>query len=86
VNDVSEGVANEGYVLTCSSYVKGDGVKLVIRECDDVWETMHDCAMKDAARIEREVTAKFNRIVAEENVPQWKKETEEVLKRNIEYE
>ena len=79
---VSENIKKKGYVLTCSSYIVGDGVKLELGKNSDVWEETYKTQQEseETKRVGVEASAKLLRLVAESDVPKWKRETEETLK------
>jgi hypothetical protein len=80
---MSKAVKKAGYLLTCSSFVVGNGLKVQLGVNDGVWNDMYRLRMQDdaAVRVARDAMARVIRLVAEENIPKWKRETEEVLKR-----
>ena len=69
-------------MLTCSSYILGDGVELELDVCDDAWReiytdrTMHD---EEGERIRNEAVAKTIRMANEKNYYKWSKTTEKLL-------
>jgi len=73
-----------GYVLTCSSFVVGDGVKLELGRNDDIWTEVYSDRLMgdDMERIGMEARAKLLRRVAEQNVQKWAKETEKALRQS----
>jgi hypothetical protein len=79
---MSKAVKKAGYVLTCSSFVVGDGVKVQLGEHNHAWNAMYRLRMSDdaAVRVGREAMARVIRRSAEANVSKWKRETEQVLK------
>ena len=80
---MSKAVKKAGYLLTCSSFVVGNGLKVQLGVNDRVWNDMYRFRMQDdaAVRVAREAMARVIRLVAEENITKWKKETEEILKK-----
>jgi ferredoxin len=76
---MSQHVAKEGYVLTCSSYLTGSGVHLTLGENHQVWEDVYKLRLEDE-RLALETMARIIRRNAEQNVEKWAKETEEVLR------
>ena len=81
---VSNDLAKQGYVLTCSSFVVGDGLKLELGQNADVWEETYRKPYEsiDTQKAGIEARAKLLRLVAESDVPKWTKETEETLKKS----
>lgn len=79
---LSEEVRGLGYVLTCSSYVEGDGVKLDLGSNSDAWEDVHTSRLQspETERTGLAAQAKLMRLTAEGNVPRWVQKTEEALK------
>jgi hypothetical protein len=77
---LSEWVANEKYVLTCSSYLEGNGVHLQLCENHLVWNAVykHQHESDENEQIARESMASMIRKSAERNVDEWTKRTEEV--------
>jgi len=72
------------FVLTCSSYVEGDGVHLELGKCDSAWIEAYRTGIEsdeETQRIARESVARAIRKGAERNVAAWKARTEEVLRR-----
>jgi ferredoxin len=82
---ISEFVRKEGYIVTCSSYVVGDGVQIVLGENHNAWtEIYKDRVENDQARfLGWAAMARSRRLGDEKNVPRWKKETETVLKDGV---
>ena len=81
---VSDLLQSSDYVLTCSSFVKGDGVEILLGENSQLWEEMyHGRFVSEEARTTKlETVAKLHRLRAESNVPRWTAETEELLDRS----
>ena len=81
---VSDILQSSDYVLTCSSFIIGDGVEIVLGENSKVWdEVYHRRFTSDESRTTTlETIAKLYRLRAERNVPKWTLETEETLKRS----
>jgi len=82
---LSERAATRGFVLTCSSYLSGDGVHLELGENHRVWDEMYRKRLEeseDTQRIAREAVARVMRRGAERNVLEWAKETEEALRKS----
>ena len=78
---MSREVNKAGYLLTCSSFVVGDGLKIQLGENDSVWKAMYKERLEDerAVHIGRAAKARVIRRAAENNVPKWTKQTERVL-------
>lgn len=78
---MSREVKKAGYLLTCSSFVVGDSLKVQLGEKEEVWENMYRERLEDerAVHIGRVAKARVIRRAAESNVPKWTKQTEEVL-------
>lgn len=79
---MSKEARKRGYILTCSSFVAGDGVKLEIGANQEAWEELYLSRLEEESTQEagRAAVAKVIRMSAERNVEDWKEETEEVLK------
>ena len=56
VDDISRSIDEEGYVLTCSSYVIGSGLKLELFQNEDSWRFMHTGVKKDISKLGMEVS------------------------------
>mmetsp|Transcript_37878 Transcript_37878/g.55810 ORF Transcript_37878/g.55810 Transcript_37878/m.55810 type:complete len:265 (-) Transcript_37878:405-1199(-) len=72
----------KGFVLTCSSYVVGEGVKLDLGLNHEAWDELYSDRLKgdDADRIGLEAIAKLHRLTAENNIQKWREELEKQLK------
>eukprot|EP00978_Attheya_sp_CCMP212_P023327 scaffold71216_cov42-Attheya_sp.AAC.1 len=87
-NGLSPGIATtmdrQGYVLTCSSYVVGDGIKLDLGRNDDAWTSIYQDRLEgpEMEAISQRARAKLLRLTAEQNVPKWTKETESALEKS----
>mmetsp|Transcript_3702 Transcript_3702/g.8352 ORF Transcript_3702/g.8352 Transcript_3702/m.8352 type:complete len:233 (+) Transcript_3702:106-804(+) len=81
---VSKDLARKGYVLTCSSFVVGEGLKVELGQNADVWEDTYRKRYEnsDSEKVGMHAQAKLLRLVAEGDVPKWTKETEETLERS----
>ena len=81
---VSDKIAELGYMLTCSSYVQGDGLELSLGENHALWDLIYRQRLEsDETQIAaRQAMARVIRKSAERNVPRWKRETEEVLRKS----
>jgi len=80
--EVSDALFEDGkYVLTCSSYVIGDGVKLELGANTLAWDVIYRNRLKneEVERMNLEASAKAMRLAAERNVEQWKLKTERLL-------
>jgi ferredoxin len=80
---ISEEVAKRGYVLTCSSRVVGDGVKIELGENHKVWKAMFSDRLQDEeTQLEgRAAMAKTIRKYDERHYDRWEKETKATLKK-----
>lgn len=78
---MSREVEKAGYLLTCSSFVVSNGLKIRLGENDKVWNDMYKMRLEDerAVHIGRVAKARVIRRAAESNVPKWTKQTERVL-------
>lgn len=78
---MSREVQKAGYLLTCSSFVVGDGLKIELGENNDVWQAMYRTRVEDemAEHIGRAAKARVIRRAAESNVPKWTRQTKKVL-------
>lgn len=81
---VAEALREKGLVLTCSSFVLGNGVHLELGENDQAWQEVYRARLEDedTQRVAREAMARVIRRTAEKNVDSWKEETEEVYERS----
>lgn len=81
---VSREVANRGYILTCSSHVVGDGLKLELGENHNVWDDIYRGRLVDdtAQFVGRAAMAKVIRESDERNIKRWADETEAALKKS----
>ena len=68
-------------MLTCSSFVVGNGLKIQLGEHDDVWNAMYKTRLEDemAEHIGRVAKARVIRRAAESNVRKWTDQTERAL-------
>jgi ferredoxin len=75
---MSKEVAKRGYVLTCSSHVVGDGLKLALGENHRAWNEMYRTRLEEDAvqLVGRAATAKTIRRSDEKNPERWTVETE----------
>lgn len=78
---MSREVQRAGYLLTCSSFVVGNGLKVQLGENEQVWENMYRNRLEDerAVHIGRVAKARVIRKAAESNIPKWAKQTLKVL-------
>lgn len=76
--------SKSAYVLTCSSFVKGDGVHLELAENDRIWNDLYRRRLEseDTRRVGREAMARVIRKHAERNRELWTEETEEMLRKS----
>ena len=75
-------ICERGLVLTCSSYVVGDGVHLELGVCDDAWREVYGQSGvdgDDAERIRADAVAKAMRLADENNLNRWALKTERML-------
>lgn len=81
---LSKAVRDAGFVLTCSSFIVGDGVKIDLAQNDKVWNAMYSSRLHglDAETISRKARARLLRLTAEENVERWALLTEAALKKS----
>jgi ferredoxin len=72
-SEVSKIVADSGHVLTCCSYVQGDGLKLELGENHRVWDTIYRQRFEseETQLIARAAMARVIRKNAERNVEEW---------------
>jgi ferredoxin len=82
--ELSAHVAERGYVLTCSSYLAGNGVVLELGENGSVWLDVFGVRLQDESvqAIARAAVAKTIRHHAERNVEEWTEETEVVFQKS----
>ena len=78
---VGDNLRKKGFVLTCSSYVVGEGVKIELGCQNDAWtetyKTQPESGMPDMGNA---AAAKALRLAAEKDVPKWARDTEKTLK------
>lgn len=78
---VGDNLRKKGFVLTCSSYVVGEGVKIELGQNEAAWtetyQTQPESGMPDMGNA---AAAKALRLAAEKDVPKWAKNTEKTLK------
>jgi ferredoxin len=81
---MSREVVKRGYVLTCSSCVVGEGLKLELGENHRAWNEMYVARLKEEATqlTGRAAMAKTIRLSDEKNVPRWTVETESALEKS----
>jgi ferredoxin len=79
---VGENLRSKGFVLTCSSYVVGVGVKIELGHNDAAWtetyKTQPESGMPDMGNA---AAAKALRLAAEKDVPKWTRDTEKTLEK-----
>jgi len=80
---MSDQARKRGYILTCSSTVRGNGVKLEVGRHDDAWEELYKTRTEDeeTQRAGRAAMAKTIRMHAENHVDEWIDETTETLRK-----
>ena len=80
---VGENLRKNGFVLTCSSYVVGDGVKIELGQNDAAWtqtyKTQPSLGMPDMGNA---AAAKALRLAAEKDVSKWTRDTEKTLEKS----
>ena len=80
---VGENLRKNGFVLTCSSYVVGDGVKIELGQNDAAWtetyKTQPSLGMPDMGNA---AAAKALRVAAEKDVPRWTRDIEKTLEKS----
>ncbi|GKY99334.1 hypothetical protein MPSEU_000888400 [Mayamaea pseudoterrestris] len=83
---LSKDVVNDGFVLTCSSYVNGNGVHLSLSHNSEAWQAMYQGRLlsEETQLSGREAMARVIRQNAERNVDQWIEETEQVYRGDLE--
>jgi ferredoxin len=81
---MSQQAEKRGYILTCSSTIVGDGVKLRIGANHQAWEELYRGRLEEeeSQLTGREAMAKVIRLNAERNVERWADETEEILRKS----
>jgi ferredoxin len=79
---ISSEVQKRGYILTCSSHVVGDGIKLQLDKNHAVWNDIYKVRLEDesAQLAGRIATANVIRLADENNPKRWAVETETALK------
>jgi ferredoxin len=81
---MSKLVRDEGYILTCSTYLHEDGLHLQLNEHHNVWNLIYKSpgrfATASAQLAASSAMAKAIRKSAERNVAEWARQTEQVLK------
>ena len=83
---MSDQAQKRGYILTCSSFVQGDGVKLHIGRNQQAWDELYKDRFEEepTQQAGRAAMAKVIRMNAERNVEEWAQETEEILRKSTE--
>lgn len=78
---IGDNLRRKGFVLTCSSYVVGEGVKIELGQQNDAWtetyKTQPESGMPDMGNA---AAAKALRLASEKDVPKWARKTEKTLK------
>lgn len=80
---LSRHLRESGYVLTCSTYVCGDGASLELGKNQQIWKDIYRQRLESEATqaVVRAAVAKTMRQCAERNVEEWARETEQVLRK-----
>lgn len=78
---MSSELKKRGHLLLCSSYVRGEGLKLELGTSSRAWRDMFRNRLEDeeAQLAGRAAMAKTVRLSSERNVKEWAKETERML-------
>lgn len=80
---MSNRISKKNIVLTCSSYVKNDGVHLELGVCDDAWREIWGSSEpwddKEGERIRNDAVARAMRINDEKSLNRWIVKTEKML-------
>lgn len=78
---ISSELTKSGYVLTCCSYVTGEGVVLELDQNNEVWDVVYKQRLSDGdtKQVALEAQARLLRRVDEENVEKWKNKMKKVL-------
>ena len=79
---ISSELAKSDYILTCSSYITGQGVVLELDQNDKAWDLIYRKRIHniDTERLVLEAQAKLLRSVDEDNINKWKVKTEGKVK------
>jgi hypothetical protein len=82
---LSKEMAAGGFVLTCSSFVRGEGVHLSLAHNSEAWHAMyHTRIFSEEMQLSgREAMARVIRQNAERNIDKWIDETEQVLQKPL---
>lgn len=85
---VSNILQSSDYVLTCSTYINGNGVEIALGENHNLWEEIYQnrFVSEESRSMTLETLAKVHRLRAESNVPRWTAETEEIIKKSLDIE
>ena len=81
--DMDAFLLTKKYVLTCSSYVVGNGIKLQLGINDKVWDVMYKDRIQEGEKVQRlcqEASARAMRKAAQANIEDWKRKTEKTLR------
>lgn len=78
---ISSELSKSGYVLTCCSYVTGEGVVLELDQNNEVWDVVYKQRLcdGDTKQVALEAQARLLRRVDEENVEKWKNKMKKVM-------
>jgi ferredoxin len=81
---MSREVAQRGYILTCSSHVVGEGLKLELGENHQIWRDVYRNRVEDEAAqlIGKAAVAKTIRLSDERNPERWEVETESAYEKS----
>lgn len=81
---MSDQAKKRGYIMTCSSFVEGNGVKLEVGKNEKAWEELYKSRLEEEPTklAGRAAMAKVIRMGAERNVEEWTEETEEVYRKS----
>lgn len=81
---LSKHVEKRGYVLTCSSFIQGNGVELELNKNADAWNEVYQLRIQDEATqlVAQAAVAKTIRMYDERHVEEWAKETEQVYQKS----
>lgn len=84
---VSRLAAKKGFVLTCSSFVRGDGLHLQLAENHLAWNEIYRNRLEaeETQRVARKALARVLRKSAERNIADWTRETEEVYRQSLDH-
>ena len=77
---VAQQIADQGYILTCSSTITGPGVSLKLGQNNHLWDYVYRQRLESQSTqtTAHAAMAKAIRLSAERNVGEWKEQTERV--------